>query len=174
MRREAWRQRLSARASSAAAAPAAAVTSVPYPAQIIRPAAPGAATAASAKAAVTPPRAWVLEPREGLLVVARRLQEDHLESPETARSPVCVSDFNISLSSSPEEREPLEVCSRSASPPTYAAAAAMASTAADPGLDISAEAAPAGEEKTEGEERTVGGAGFPTTAYTATLVRAFF
>jgi hypothetical protein len=159
LRREAWRQRLSARASSAAAAPAAAVTSVQYPAQIIRPAAPGAATAASATAAGTPPRAWVLEPREGLLVVARRLQEDHLESPETARSPVCVSDFNISLSSSPEVREPLEVCSISVSPPTYAAAAARASTAlsaAEPGLDISAEAAAAVEEKMEVEERTVG------------------
>ena len=155
MRREAWRQRFTTRESSAAAAPAAAVTSVQCPAQIERPAAPGAATPAPATAAVTPPRVWEWQPRDGLLVVARRLQEDHLESPETARCPEFVSDFNISLSSSPEEREPVEVCSRSDS---YAAAAARATTApsANLGMETPGEAASAAEERMEVEERSVG------------------
>ena len=127
------------------------------------PAAERAASAAKkvvATAAVTPQRAWVWEPRDRLLVVARRLQEDHLESPETARGPACVSDFNISLSSSPEEREPVEVCSRrDSSPPPYAGAATRAATdpsAADPGLETSGESAPAAEERMEMEERAVG------------------
>jgi hypothetical protein len=80
MRREAWRQRFSTGAASAAAAPAAAVTS----AQIVRPAAPGAATAAPATAAVTPHRAWAWESRDRLLVVARRLQE---KTPEDSGVP---------------------------------------------------------------------------------------
>jgi hypothetical protein len=88
MRREAWRQRFSTGAgSAAAAAPAAAFTSVQCSARIVRHAAPGAATAAPATAAVTPQRAWAWEPRERLLVMVRRLQEEHLESPETARGP---------------------------------------------------------------------------------------
>ncbi len=52
------------------------------------------------------------------LSVHKRLQIRALESPETARGPECVSDFNISLSSSPEEREPVEVCSRTDNSPT--------------------------------------------------------
>jgi hypothetical protein len=56
------------------------------------PAAERAASAAekvAASAAVTPQRAWVWEPHDRLLVVAKRLQEDHLESPETACGPAC-------------------------------------------------------------------------------------
>ena len=126
--------------------------------QTVRPAAPGAVTAAPATAAVTPQRAWAWEPRGRLLVVARRLQEEHLESPETARGPECVSDFNISLSSSPEDREPVEVCIRTDNSPTCLAAAARVVTAlsaADLGLQTSGEAAPAVEERTEVKERTV-------------------
>jgi hypothetical protein len=180
MRREAWRKRFSTGAGSAAAAPAAAaapssaaapaaaapaaaapVAAAPAAAvtsaQIVRPAAPGAATAAPATAAVTPQRAWAWEPRGRLLVVARRLQEEHLESPETARGPECVSDFHISLSSS-EDREPVEVCSRTDNSPTCLAAAVRVVTAlaaANLGLQTSGEAALAVEERTEVKERTV-------------------
>ncbi len=44
-----------------------------------------AATTSAATAAVTPQQAWVWEPRDQFLVVARRLQEDHLEFPETCQ-----------------------------------------------------------------------------------------
>jgi hypothetical protein len=169
MRQEAWRQRFSTGAGSAAeaAAEAAAVAAAPAAAapapevtssQIVRPAAPGESTAAPAIAAVTPQRAWVWEPRDRLLVVARRLQEEHLESPETARGPECISDFNISLFSSPEDREPAEVCSKTDNSPTCVAAAARVVTAlsaADSGLQTPGEAAPAVEETTEVKERTV-------------------
>ncbi len=87
-----------------------------------------------------------------------------MESPETSRGLACVRDFNISLSSSSEERE-----NRSYFPPTYSSAAARAATgtsAADPGLETSGESTPATEEKTDVEERSVecgGGTGFSTT-----------
>jgi hypothetical protein len=66
-----------------------------------------AAMTSAATAAMTPQWVWVWEPRDQFLVMARRLQEDHLESSETARGPDCARDFNVRLSSSPEEREPV-------------------------------------------------------------------
>jgi hypothetical protein len=53
-------------------------------AQAAMPAAQGAATAAPSTAAATPPRGWVLEPWNGLVLVARRIPEHSLESPETS------------------------------------------------------------------------------------------
>jgi hypothetical protein len=85
-----------------------------------------------------------------------------LESPETSRGlAFSVRDFNICLSSSSDERE-----NKSYFPPTYASTAARAATgtsAADPGLETSGESAPAAEDRTVVEERSVElGSGTPT------------
>ena len=85
MRREAWRKRNAARTSSAAAT--AAATTAPGPAQCVRPAVSGGASSAPPTAAAPPPRTWAWDPRDGLLVVARRIQEDQLGSPESSRGP---------------------------------------------------------------------------------------
>jgi hypothetical protein len=109
MRREAWQQRrfsskpasetialtaaavstVSEKDCSTAAKETAVVKTVQCLAQAAMPAAQGAATAAPSTAAATPPRGWVLEPRNGLVVMARRIPEHSLESPETIRDPGC-------------------------------------------------------------------------------------
>ena len=113
--------------SGARAAGAAAATTVRSPTQKGAPAACGAATAA------TPPQAWAWEQRSGLLVLARRVQGSPMESPETSRNPDGPSELNISMSSLAEERETdgvseIAVCGKE-QPPTYAVAAARATTA---------------------------------------------
>jgi hypothetical protein len=99
------------------------------------PAAQGAATADPSTATAMPPRGWVLEPRNGLVVMARRILEHSLESPETIHDPDAVRDVDISLVSLTEEREPDDalgirppVLYGQESPPTYAAAAAGGTT----------------------------------------------
>ncbi len=96
----------------------------------------GAATAAPATAAM-PPRAWAWEQRSELVVLARRVQDSPMESPETSRNPDSPSKLNISMSSLAEERETDGVSEIAVfgkeQPPTYAVAAARASTA--PGVD---------------------------------------
>jgi hypothetical protein len=96
------------------------------------PAACGAATAAIATAAM-PTRTWALEQRNGLVVLAKRVQDSPLESPETSQNPDGPSELNISMSSLAEERETDGVweiaVSRKEQPPTYAVAAARATTA---------------------------------------------
>ena len=157
MRREAWQKRNAARTSSAAAT--AAATTAPGPAQCVRPAVSGGASSAPPTAAAPPPRAWAWDPRDGLLVVARRLQEDQLGSPESSRGPEYVKELNISCTSLLEEREREESCSSMETPLSYAAAAARADTppvAADPGVQTPGETAPTAEESTEVKERKVG------------------
>jgi hypothetical protein len=156
MRREAWQQRrFSSKPASVTKAPTAAAVStvsekdcstaatetaaratavvktVQCLAQAAMPAAKGAATAAPSTAAATPPRGWVLEPRNGLVVMARRIPEHSLESPETIRDPDAAKDVDISLVSLTEERElddalgmRTAVLYGQESPPSYAAAAA--------------------------------------------------
>jgi hypothetical protein len=152
MRREAWQQRrFSSKPASETIAPTAAAvstvsekdcstaatetaaraTAVVKTVQCLAQAAQGAATAAPSTAAATPPRGWVLEPRNGLVVMARRIPEHSLESPETIRDPDAARDVDISLVSLTEEREPDDALGmRTAvlygqeSPPSYAAAAA--------------------------------------------------
>ena len=58
-------------ATETAARATAVVKTVQCLAQAAMPAAKGAATAAPSTAAATPPRGWVLEPRNGLVVMAR-------------------------------------------------------------------------------------------------------
>ena len=113
--------------SGARAAGAAAATTVRSPTQKGAPAACGAATAA------TPPQAWAWEQRSGLVVLARRVQGSPMESPETSRNPDGPSELNISMSSLAEERETdgvseIALCGKE-QPPTYAVAAARATTA---------------------------------------------
>jgi hypothetical protein len=122
----------------------------------------GGASSAPPTAAAPPPRAWAWDPRDGLLVVARRLQEDQLGSPESSRGPEYIKELNISCTSLLEEREREESCSSmetpSQTPLSYAAAAARADTppvAADPGVETPGQAAPTAEERTEVEERKV-------------------
>jgi hypothetical protein len=85
-----------------------------------------------------------------LKAVARRLQDSPLQSPETSRNPEGPSDLNISLASLAEERdtagvlETRTVASGKESPPTYAVAAARATSVVA--------AAPATEERIETEE----------------------
>ncbi len=92
-------------------------------------------------------------------MVARRLQEEQLGSPETSRGPDftdCIREFNISCSSLLEEREMEESCSSMERPLSYAAVAARADAApaeADPLLETQGEAAPTAEERIEVEER---------------------
>jgi hypothetical protein len=57
------------------------------------PAALGTASAVPASAASTPPRAWAWEPRSGLVVVARKVQEASKESPETLRGLEAIGDL---------------------------------------------------------------------------------
>jgi hypothetical protein len=118
-------------ATETAARATAVVKTVQCLAQAAMPAAKGAATAAPSTAAATPPRGWVLEPRNGLVVMARRIPEHSLESPETIRDPDAARDVDISLVSLTEDREPDDALGmRTAvlygqeSPPSYAAAAA--------------------------------------------------
>jgi hypothetical protein len=154
MRREAWQQRrFSSKpgnvttaptavpegehcSTAAAAAGATAVEkTVQCLAQAAMSAAQGAATAAPSTAAATPQRSWVLEPRNGLVVVARRIPEHSLEPLETIRDTDAFRDVDVSLISLTEEREPDDALEmRTAvlygqeSPPTYAAAAAGVTT----------------------------------------------
>jgi hypothetical protein len=120
--------------SGARAAATAAVTTVQSPTQMGVPAACGAATAAPATAA-TPPQTWAWEQRSGLVVLARRVQDSSMESPETSRNPDGPSELNISMSSLAEERETetdgvVEIAvSGKEQPPTYAVTAARATTA---------------------------------------------
>ena len=133
-RREAWRQRCSAAAlaaksascsvaalavkSASGSAAAAAVTTDPG---VVQPAALSAAT---------PPQAWTLEKRDGLVLMARRLSTKPLESPEMTRSSEGCGDFNVSTASWADERELSEDYRVMGSPISYAAAAAKASAAA--------------------------------------------
>ncbi len=118
--------------SGARAAATAAVTTVRSPTQMGVPAACGAATAAPATAAM-PPRTWAWEQRSGLVVLARRVHDSSMESPETSRNPDSPSELNISMSSLAEERETdgvLEIAvSGKEQPITYAVEAARATTA---------------------------------------------
>ena len=114
MKREAWRKKNATRTSSAAAT--AAATTAPGPAQCVRPAVSGGASSAPPTAAAPPPRAWAWDPRDGLLVVARRLQEDRLGSPESSRGPEYVKELNISFTGLLEEREREESCSSMETP----------------------------------------------------------
>ena len=134
MRREAWRQRCSAAAlaaksascsvaalavkSASGSAAAEAVTTDPG---LVQPAAMSAAT---------PPQAWTLEKRDGLVLMARRLSNKPLESPEMTRSSEGCSDLNVSTASWADERELSEDHRVMGSPISYAAAAAKASVAA--------------------------------------------
>jgi hypothetical protein len=56
----------------------------------------------SVMAAATPPRAWAWEKRDGLVVIARRLQMEPQESPEMARGQ---EELNLSVSRWSEDRE---------------------------------------------------------------------
>ena len=123
MRREAWRQRCSAAAASAAA------KSASGPAAAAATTEPGLVQPA-AMAAATPPRAWALEKRDGLVVIARRLRTEPLESPEMTRDSEGGGDLNVSTASWAEERELAEDNGAMVSPITYAAAAAKGTAAA--------------------------------------------
>jgi hypothetical protein len=121
-RREAWRQRclaaaLAAKSASGSAA-AAEVTTDPG---LVQPAAMSAAT---------PPQAWALEKRDGLVLMARRLSTKPLESPEMTRSSEGCGNLNVSTASWADERELSEDYRVMGSPITYAAAAAKGSAAA--------------------------------------------
>jgi hypothetical protein len=120
-RRKAWRQRCSAAAAAAKSASglaAAAVTTDPGQMQ------------PAAMPAATPPQAWALEKRDGLVLMARRLPTKPLESPEVTRNSEGCVDLNVSTSSWAEERELAEDNGAMVSPITYAAAAAKGAAAA--------------------------------------------
>ncbi len=153
MRREAWLQRrtvsrpdLVSTAATAAAATAAATaleeslssgvytsavaaTSGQEAGQAGGPAAPGTALTVPVMTAATPPRAWAWEKRDGLVVIARRLQMKPQGSPEMARGPEDGCELNLSISSWSEDRELDDKCSGLGSPLTYAEAAAKVPTA---------------------------------------------
>jgi hypothetical protein len=121
-RREAWRQRclaaaLAAKSASGSAA-AAEVTTDPG---LVQPAAMSAAT---------PPQAWALEKRDGLVLMARRLSNKPLESPEMTRSSEGCGDLNVSTASWADQQELSGDYRVMGSPITYAAAAAKGSAAA--------------------------------------------
>lgn len=172
LRREAWQQRMSARASSATATTA--VTTAPGPARSAAAAvttgpgtafsaaavttAPGMAFSAAALSAVTtapdpvqlaamaaatPPQAWALEKREGLVLIARRLRTEPLESPEMVRDSEGCGQLDLSMASWSEDRELDGECSEMVSPLTYAAAAAAApgvsAPTAEEGAEVEAE-----------------------------------
>jgi hypothetical protein len=83
--------------SSAAAAVAA--TAVSSRALVQSAAHGAAAVATEAAAAATPPQAWAWEPRNRLLMVARRV----LESPEIVRESEVIGDLNLSVCSLMED-----------------------------------------------------------------------
>jgi hypothetical protein len=154
MRREAWGKRNAARTSLAAAT--AAATSAPGPAQCGRPAVSGEASSAPPTAAAPPPRTWAWDHRDGLLVVACRLQVDQLGSPESPHGPEYIGELNISCTSLLEEGKKEESCSSMETSLSYAAAAARANTAlvaAVPGVETLREVALTAEERTEVKER---------------------
>jgi hypothetical protein len=80
--------------------------------------------------AATPPQAWTLEKRDGLVLMARRLSTKPLESPEMTRSSEGCGDLNVSTASWADERELSEDYRVMGSPISYAAAAAKAPAAA--------------------------------------------
>ena len=127
-RRVAWRRRC-----AAAAAVAAAATSAPGPAMAAAagavPTEPGQVQPA-ATAAATPPRAWALEKRDGLIVIARRVRTQPPESPETTRASEGGGNLNISFGSWAEERKREDFTGVMKSSPTYAAVAGKAPAAA--------------------------------------------
>jgi len=84
----------------------------------------------AAMAAATPPRAWALEKRDGLVVIARRLRKEPPESPEMTRDSEGGGELNVSTASWAEERDLAEDCGVMGSPITYAVSAAKASAAA--------------------------------------------
>jgi hypothetical protein len=170
MRREAWLQRrtvsrpdLVSTAATAASAleeslssgvctSAVAATSGQETGQAGGPAAPGTALTVPVMTAATPPRAWAWEKRDGLVVIARRLQMKPQESPEMARGPEDGCELNLSISSWSEDRELDDKCSGLGSPLTYAEAAAKVPTAqaaAAPGPAAPGETASRAEEGTE-------------------------
>jgi hypothetical protein len=102
MRREAWRQRCSAAAVSAAA------KSASVPAAAAATTEPGLVQSA-AMAAASPLRAWALEKRDGLVVIARRLRTELLESPEMTCDSKGGGDLNVSTARWAEERDLAEV-----------------------------------------------------------------
>jgi hypothetical protein len=55
-------------------------------------------------------RAWALEKREGLVVIARRLRTEPPESPEMIRDSEGGGDLNVSTASWAEERDLAEDC----------------------------------------------------------------
>jgi len=170
LRRNAWLQRRNSSkpgmgtAASTATAPgeevvlssaAVAATAVRSRA-LVQSAAHGAAAVATEAAAATPPQAWAWEPRNRLLVVARRV----LESPEIVRESEVIGDLNLSVCSLMEDQEaevaPLmdtaDFSKKPTSSPTYAAAAAGQTADGDKavsGAEAPATAAPAMEEEHE-------------------------
>jgi hypothetical protein len=120
MRSKAWRQRCSA---------AAAATSASGPVTASATTEPGLVQPA-AMAAATPQRAWAREKRDGLVVIARRLRTEPLESLELPSDSKGSGDLNVSTASWPEERELAEDSGVMGSPITFAVAAAKASAAA--------------------------------------------
>jgi hypothetical protein len=113
-------------------------------------------SAAHGAAAPTPPQAWAWEPRNRLLVVARRV----LESPEIVRESEVIGDLNVSVCSLMEDQEaevaPLmetaDFCKKPTSYPTYAASAAGQTADGDKEVSSAealATAAPAMEEEHE-------------------------
>jgi hypothetical protein len=124
-RREAWLQRrtvprpdLESTAATAASALEESLSSEASPAAVAAQeigqawglAAPGTALTVPVTAAAKPPRVWAWEKRDGLVVIARRLQTKQLESPEMAHGPEGRSEFNLSMSSWSEERELEDKC----------------------------------------------------------------
>ncbi len=73
--------------SSGVCTSAVAATSDQETGQAGGPAAPGTALTAPVMAAATPPRAWAWGKRDGLVVIARRLQMEPQESLEMTRGP---------------------------------------------------------------------------------------
>jgi hypothetical protein len=57
----------------------------------------------AAMSAATPPQAWTLEKRDGLVLMARRLSTKPLESPEMTRSSEGCGDLNVSTASWADE-----------------------------------------------------------------------
>jgi len=132
--------------SSGVCMSAVAATSGQEAGQAGGPAAPGTALTVPVMTAATPPRAWAWEKRDGLVVIARRLQMKPQESPEMARGPEDGCELNLSISSWSEDRELDDKCSGLGSPLTYAEAAAKVPTAQA--------AAAAGETASRAEEGT--------------------
>ena len=138
--------------SSGVCTSAVAATSGQEAGQAGGPAAPGTALTVPVMTAATPPRAWAWEKRDGLVVIARRLQMKPQESPEMARGPEDGCELNLSISSWSEDRELDDKCSGLGSPLTYAEAAAKVPTAqaaAAPGPAAPGETASRAEEGTE-------------------------